>query len=337
MIFKSYLLENNIETLSNYKVFLFYGENYGLKKDFKEKLKFANKKKQVLNLFQDEIIKNKNILINEVSNKSLFGEEKIIFINEVNDKSFDFLIGIFESLNEERIYLFCDILDKKSKLRSFIEKSKKYGITACYQDNEITIKKMISEKLKSLKGLTPQILSLIAQNGGLDRAKINNEIDKIKTYFHDKELNIDKINQLLNYKINDNFNILRDEALSGNKYQTNKLLGDTVFEGENNVYYLNSLNQRMLRLNEIANLKNNNTNIESLISSLKPPVFWKDKNYLIEQSKKWNKDKLKLGLQKTYTAEIEIKSNSSIKKDLIIKNLIIELCSVANASSINLK
>ena len=37
-------------------------------------------------------------------------------------------------------------------------------------------------------------------------------------------------------------------------------------------------------------------------------------------------------LNKTYKAEIEIKSNANIRKDLIIKNLIIDLCSTANAS-----
>ena len=78
-------------------------------------------------------------------------------------------------------------------------------------------------------------------------------------------------------------------------------------------------------------MKKDNSNIESLISSLKPPVFWKDKPMLIEQSKKWNKSKLKSALKKTYNIEIEIKSNSSIKKDLLIKNLLIDLCTTANS------
>ena len=39
MIFKSYLLEKNIDQASSCKMFLFYGENEGLKKEFKEKLK----------------------------------------------------------------------------------------------------------------------------------------------------------------------------------------------------------------------------------------------------------------------------------------------------------
>ena len=52
MIYKSYLLEQNLEDLNQHKVFLFYGENDGLKKEFKENLKIQNKDYEKLNLFQ---------------------------------------------------------------------------------------------------------------------------------------------------------------------------------------------------------------------------------------------------------------------------------------------
>ena len=76
MIFKSYILENNLESITKCKLFLFYGENNGLKKEFKAKLKTLHKNKEVLNFFQDEIIKNKDLLFNEINNKSLFNEKK---------------------------------------------------------------------------------------------------------------------------------------------------------------------------------------------------------------------------------------------------------------------
>ena len=332
MIFKSYIIEESFEPIHNCKLFLFYGENQGLKQEFKEKLKKQNKTKEILNLFQDEIIKNKNILINEIKNKSLFNEKKIIFINQVNDKVLNTLDEIMESIQEEKIFLFADILDKKSKLRNYFEKSKSCGISPCYQDNEITIKKIISKRLKDFQGVTSQIINFITQNTGLDRNKVNNEIDKITSCFSDRKVDINKIDSLLNNRTNDDFNLLKDEALKGNKINTNRLLADTVFEIENNIYYLNSINQRINRLNEIQNMKQGNLNIDSIISNLKPPVFWKDKAMLLEQSKKWNKNKIQKALKKTYNTEIEMKSNSSIRKDLLIKNLIIDLCVTANSA-----
>ena len=332
MIFKSYILEQNIQSANNHKIFLFYGENQGLKKEFKKNLKIQNKNQEILNLFQDEIIKNKNILVNEINNKSLFNEKKIIFINQVNDKILDIVDEIIENIQDERIFLFSDILEKKSKLRNYFEKSKSCGITACYQDNEITIRKIIMKKLNGYQGLTSQVTNLIIENTGLDRNKVNNEIDKIISCFKDKKIDLKKIDLLINMRTNDDFNLLKDQALNGNRINTNRLLADTVFEVENNIYYLSSINQRINKLNEIENMKQENSSIESVISNLKPAVFWKDKPILIEQSKKWNKEKLQTALKKTYNTEIEIKSNSSIRKDLLIKNLIIELCATASSA-----
>ncbi len=332
MIYKSYILEENFQSINNCKLFLFYGENHGLKKEFKDNLKIQNKNIEVLNLFQDEIIKNEDILINEIKNKSLFDEKKIIFINQASDKILELIEEVSEIIQRERIILFSDILDKRSKLRNLFEKSKSYGITACYKDNEITIRKIISNKLKNYKGLNGQVINLIIQNTGLDRNKVNNELNKIISCFRDKIIDPNKVDLLLNIKTSDDFSLLKDEALNGNKINTNRLLADTIFETENNFYYLNSINQRINKLNEIEDMKKENSNIELLISNLKPPIFWKDKPVLIQQSKKWNKDKIKLAMQKIYNTEIEIKSNSSIRKDLLIKSLLVELCATANSA-----
>jgi len=332
MIFKSYILEQNIQSANNHKIFLFYGENQGLKKEFKKNLRIHNKNNEILNLFQDEIIKNKNILINEINNKSLFNEKKIIFIDQANDKILEIIAEIVENLQDEKIFLFSDILDKKSKLRNYFEKSKSFGITACYQDNTIAIRKIILKRLNGYQGLTSEVTNLIIENTGLDRNKVNNEIDKIISCFKDKKIDPKKIDLLMNIRINEDFNLLKDQALNGNKINTNRLLADTVFEVENNIYYLNAINQRINKLNEIENMKKENSNLEIVISSLKPAVFWKDKPILIEQSKRWNKGKLQAALKKTYNAELEIKSNSSVRKDLLVKNLIIELCATASSA-----
>ena len=311
---------------------MFYGENQGLKEEFKKNIKEANKNNEKLNLLQDEIIKNENLLINEISNKSLFNNKKIIFIDQVNEKILNIIEEMAEDVSDEKIVIFAGNLDKKSKLRSYFEKSKLCGIVACYQDNEITIKKIITNKLSDYQGLSTQVINFIIQNTGLDRSKVNNEIEKIKSCFLEKKINLEKIDLLLNIKTNDDFNKLKDEALKGNKIKTNKLLADTVFEPESNIYYLNSINQRINKLYEIEKMKQNNSNTETLVSSLKPPIFWKDKPVLIEQTNKWNENKIKKALEKTYTVELQIKTGSAIKNDLLIKNLMIDLCTVANSA-----
>ncbi len=332
MIYKSYIIEQNISSALKHKIFLFYGENEGLKKEFKEIIKEKHSELNILRLFQEEIIKDNKILTNEVLNTSLFGEKKIIFIDQANDKILSVIEEIIDKLDDERIYIFADNLDKRSKIRSYFEKSRNTGVTACYPDNETSIRKIIEKKLKDYQGLSPQVVNVILQNTNLDRNKVNNEIEKIQSCFKDKKIIFDQVESILNISENKDFNKLKDEALNGNREKINKLLADTIFETDSNVYYLNLINQRINKLFEIENLKTSkNANTELIISSLKPPIFWKDKPVLAVQSKKWNKSKLQKALAKTYDVEINIKSNSSIRKELLIKHLILDLCNVANS------
>ena len=76
MQYKSYLIENNLNTLRENLV-LFYGENLGLKNDFKKKIKHLHKSQfEIINLIQEDVITN-NFLLKEVSNISLF-EKKFL-------------------------------------------------------------------------------------------------------------------------------------------------------------------------------------------------------------------------------------------------------------------
>ena len=179
---------------------------------------------------QDEILINNNILFNEISNISLFEKKKIFLIDQVTDKILNIIEDLKMNLNGHKIYLFSDMLDKKSKLRNLFEKSEKLAVIPCYQDNEITIKKIIQSELKNYKGLTGINVNLILDNSGLDRIKLNNELNKIKIFFLDKQIQTEKLEILLNNKVNDDFNQLKDEALQGNFKKTNKLLAQTDLE-----------------------------------------------------------------------------------------------------------
>lgn len=329
MIYKSYLVEQNINLIDK-NLFLFYGENLGLQQDLKKKIRNNNKDKLLLNFSQEEILKNEDQFFNEVINISLFEDKKVYFINQANDKILKIIEDIETKISEQSIFLFSDILDKRSKLRNYFEKSKNAGIVPCYADNQISIKKIVMDKLKGFNGLSPENINMIIENCNLDRIKLNNELSKIITYFDNKNLETEKLIALLNIDINDDFNLLKDEALNGNKLRTNKLIGVSVLEEQKNFYYINLINQRLHKLAEIIVLAKNNT-FEMALDKIKPPIFWKEKANFLYQAKKWNLIKIKKILNKSYDLEIKVKSDPTIKKNVLIKKLIVDICEVANA------
>ena len=328
MIYKSYLIEKNINSIKE-NVILFYGENYGIKKDFREKIRKTNKDSEFLLFDQKNILENSSILYNELYNTSLFEKNKVLFLENVNDRILDVIQDVHLNLDNQKIYLFSDILEKKSKLRNFFEKSDKCAVIPCYIDNEVTIKNLILEKLKGYDGLTAYNLNLILNHVSLDRIKLNNEIEKIIAYFIDKKLKTRELSILLDVNLIDDFNFLKDAALSGNKEKTNDLLSDTVLDDEKAIYYLTLINQRLNKLYQIK--KSKDLNLETAISKLKPPIFWKDKPRLMMQAKKWDEKRLKRVLEKTYNIEKMIKTNSFLNKQIILKELVINICDTANS------
>ena len=183
--------------------------------------------------------------------------------------------------------------------------------------------------MKNYKGVTPNITNFLTESVSLSRVKLKNEIDKIKTYFIDSAINLEKLQKLLNLQEDDDFNEIKNYAISGNSKKTNKLLATFFLENDKSILYISLINQRLLKLNDIDF---ESRNLEKSISEMKPPVFWLEKPMFLKQAKLWNKNKLKKALSMTYTSEIRMKSNSEINKGILLKKLIIDVCNLANAA-----
>ena len=333
MILKSYIVEQDFQILNNYQATLLYGVNDGIKGDIKSKLKNYYKDDEIINFFEEEIIKKKNILYENIINESLFNEKKIIFIQGATDK---ILTEITESLQirkkNTRIYIFSENLDKKSKLRNFFEKEKNLAIFACYEDNERTLINYITKTLINYKGLNGEIINLIITNSNMNRKIIQSELIKIMDFFTEKKLNKDQVIEILNIKDNTNFEEIRDCALIGERDKINTLLSEIELLKEDSFFYLNSLNYRIIKLLEIQRINVNFNNYEQTIGSIKPPIFWKDKPIYIQQVKKWNLDKLNKVAYKIMETEVLLKKNPHLRNDILIKNLIISLSNETSTS-----
>lgn len=325
MILKSFIVEKNINSLDLYTSVLIYGVNTGIKEDLKLRIKSLNKDAEIINLFEDFILKNKSVLYENILNQSLFSKKKIIFIYNATDKLLDEIEQHLENKNV-KIFIFSDNLDKKSILRSTFEKSQILATFACYEDTEKTLVNYINNELKNYRGLTGDICNLIISNCNMNRRDIQNELEKVKTLFQDKQINKNKLLELLNQKSNINFEEIRDKALVGEKEKVNKLLSQVDFLNEESFYYLNSISSRIQKLIDIKNILGSK-NIEIEIDNLRQPIFWKDKPIYIKQLKKWSLNKLTRIYSKINAAETLMKKNSYINNSVIIKNLLTDISS----------
>ena len=329
MIFKSYLLEENFKLLDK-NLNLFYGENIGLLNSFKIKIKKNYNEAELINFTQDEVIANKQGFQTEIENQSLFSEKRIFIISQVTDKILELQNEILKASDNNKFYLFANLLEKKSKLRKYFEDNVNCGAVACYEDNEISLRKIALTKLKKFQPISQRTINMIVENCNGSRIKLYNELNKIIIFFNEEKLNDEIISRLLNISENDNFNSLKNAALNGNNALTNKLLSETIIEEDKTIMYLSIINQR---INQISQISENTQKIsdEKVLLKVKPPIFWKEKPNFIQQIKKWKKNKTILLQTKIYELEILIKKTSNLNKSNLIKKFLVDICILANA------
>ena len=333
MILKSFLVEKNISLLDKYSFVLFYGENAGLKDEIKFEIKKKYKNYEQINLHQDEIIKNEKLLDEQIHNVSLFSKNKLIFINEVSDKIEKKITENIEKKEGNKILLFAQSLDKKSNLRNLFEKNKETAIIPCYQDNHRTLLECIRKKLQGFSGVSQEIANLLIENSGFDRKVLYNEINKIKSLFLDKKINLEKVSGLLNNAYNVDFDKLRDSCFEGDKKKLNQCLGNMILQNEDAYFYLGSLNKRIEKLFQLQSQYGVDKNMEMAVENMKPKIFWKDKPIFLKQIKKWNSEKLKRAKEVVIETEIKMKTKLNNYNNILIKYLLIRLYQIADSTS----
>ena len=318
--------------LNNNSLILFYGKNDGLKDQ-----EIKNLTNNISNLFiyeEKEILDNQNEFLENALNKSLFETKKIILIKRATDKIVNLIQGINDrNFKDIVLILDADILEKKSKLRTYFEKDKRLICVPFYPDNDQSLSKLAYNflKKKNLSVSQLNINSIVRKSSG-DRKKLFNDLSKIESYSESgKEINSEVLMKLINLHEDYSISELIDNCLAKNKYKTLKILNENNFSTEDCILITRTFLNKSKRILDLSNNYQHNKNINLTISSAKPPIFWKDKEIVKEQIFKWSPDSIKLLIYKVSELELLIKKNTANPINLIT-NFILEQISVTTSN-----
>ena len=330
MIIKSFEL-NKIDLKKN-NFFLFYGENEGLKKEIIENNFKNNYPKKTFYYDEGEVFNNKSNFFEEILSKSFFENEKLIIISRSTDKITSIIEEILEKkINDLVLILNSGSLEKKSKLRLLFEKNKEIICIAFYEDNNQTLSSMASQFFRNNKiQISQQAINLIINRCRGDRQNLKNELNKIESFIKNKKkIEISEILQLTNLAENYSVTELVDNCLAKNKNKTLNILNENNYNLEDCIIVIRTMlakSKRLLKLFQEIKISNN---IDSAISSIKPPIFWKDKQIVKDQINKWSYKKIELLIFRINEIELLIKKNSSISLS-VLSDFIIEQASTAS-------
>jgi len=305
--------------IADINFFLLYGTNSEL---IKEKIKknfiplFSN---NTYKYTESEVISNSEQFQEELSNKSFFENEKLIIINHVSEKILEIIKRIIEAkIPQIKIILISNLLEKKSKLRNYFEKNTDTIISAFYDDDYKALNFYAREILKK-EGIfvSSQDLNFLI-NKSKNRVNLKSELEKLILYYKGKS----KISSINIFKLISNsediqISELIDECLLKNKKKLLNIINENNNFEDNQILIIKSFLIKLKRLKKLKQSINDNENIDTIISSYKPPIFWKEKPVIKEQLKIYSLKKIKDILLKLNNLELIIKENSQVSNHVI--------------------
>jgi DNA polymerase-3 subunit delta len=312
--------------IQNTNYYLFYGPNTGLIEETINKIFKPTFPKNIINYDESEILNNIDEFKETVFNKSFFDNEKFIIINRASNKILDTIQELIESkITDLKIIIKAQTLEKNSKLRSYFEKSKSEVITPFYEDNYQSLSLMIHKIFRDKKiNISNEIVNLIIERSKGNRININNELEKILNYAkNNNKISLDDVLKLTNLVENYNISELVDQNLSRNSKKTINILNENNLNTEENILILRTFLSKLKRLEKLKIDLEKNKNIEQVLSSARPPIFWKEKEIVKQQLKVKSLSDIKFLIKKVNYLELIIKKNLQAS-DKILNNFILE-------------
>ena len=330
MIIKS----NELKTFNkkNINYYLFYGPNTGLIDETIIKIFKPIFSKNIINYEETDLLNNKDSFKEMIFNKSFFDDEKFIIISRASNKISDIIEEtLISQIEGVKIIIKAGVLDRKSKLRNFFEKHKSAVATAFYEDNYqsllLTIQKIFKEKKVNISN---EIINLIIERSKGNRTNIYNEINKISSFAEKKtKIELEDVLKLTNLAENYSYSELVDQNLLKNKKKTVNILNENNLNIEENILILRTFLNKLKRLKKLKIDLQKNKNIEQVLSSSRPPIFWKDKDIIRQQLNILSISEIKYLIHQVNILELEIKKNNQIS-NRILGNFILENLELVN-------
>ncbi len=312
MIVKSFEIDKLKSINSN--LHLIYGVNEGIKQDLINNIYLNVFEGDVLKYDEHEVLNNFDEFVSNLLTKSLFENKKIIIISRATDKLYTLINDLLDrEIVETKIIIKSSSLEKNSKLRNLFEKESQLICTPVYEDDARALNYFIQNFLKlNSFSLSQEIKNILIERSKGDRINLKNELSKLKNLSLSKsKLSIDDVNKLSNLAENYSVFELSDNYLAKNSKKVSNILNENNYSSEDCILIIRTILNKCKRLLKIRNEIDNNTSIDQVISSFKPPIFWKEKDIVKKQAQSWSTSEVKEIIFRINDLETLVKKNAS--------------------------
>ncbi len=319
MIIKEHQLEKFIDDNNQLLNILIYGPNEGLVKEQIEKIiqnYLSSGDYEQVNISGKDLDNDPQILDDVIRTVSMFHKGKIVIADTIKDKHLNIIENVILNFPKQAMIIIRDgNLAKSSKIRKFFESGNDCFALACYEDDSRSLMKNIDEFIKKNNfQINRDIKNYLLQSLSADRMVSKNELEKIEIFYNNKnkEIQIEDVKNLLNDASSQNLSKMNENVMFGNTPKSSKIIHKLLTEGVSPISLIRSLINYLLRIQQTKIEMKKGNNFEQSIKSLRPPVFWKEKDNFQKHCLKWPLQAIEANLSILLETEISCKLNSKL-------------------------
>ena len=318
MIIKTFELQKLKATKA--KNFLFYGENDGYKNQIINEYFLKKFKKNVNKYDENEVLNNYDSFVSNLLNKSFFEENKLIIISRCSEKIFNLIEEIItKDIQEITLIINSGPLDKKSNIRMYFEKNEDTVCVPFYADDTKTLSLLAYNFFKNKKiFVSHETINLLVERCRGSRKSLDTELTKIENFSKNKDkITTEEILKISNLAEDYSVSELVNNCLSKNLKKTINILNENNYSSDDCILILRTMlikAKRLLKLKkEVEKLKN----INQVIYSFRPLIFWKEKEIIKQQILNCSSEEIEKLIYQINEIEILVKKNSSNSLNII--------------------
>ncbi len=323
------LYEDNLKKrLENVNVIFLYGTNIGLvdllyKKTLEILQIDTNDPFGVSKINGDEFKDNPSVLYDNINTLNIFSDKRYVVLNLMHisvNKSLENII--LESVKTENNNYLLLIKAANLKINSFLKYFQNINdaiLVPCYEEKVNTMHYKLSNlfsrhKIYFKEDFVKNLVFKLSSNSLTNEM----EIEKLDIFLtNNKNVTEEMIFTLISRNDDINLNKVVENCSNGNPSEAL-----TIFE---NIYDNQSTSITLIRMfvnhfkliEKILLLFENNKNLNDVIENIKPPIFFKKKDFVIFQCKVWNLKLINLMLTRLIKLELECKLNHTTEKTLL--------------------
>ncbi len=320
-----YNLKNNRE---NINIIFLHGTNIGLidvlYKKTLELLKIdTNDPFSVSKIDGNEFKDNPTVLYDNINTLNIFSEKRFILLDlmhiNVNKSLESIILETVKTENENYLLLMKAANLKIGSFIKYFQHMNNAILVPCYEEkNNIVQFKLSDLFLKHKINFSLDFVKNLASKFSSDSLTNEMELEKLDIFLtNNKNISEEIIFSLISRNTDINFNKIIENCSNGNPREAITIL-ENIYENQaTSMTLIRMFFNHFKLIEKVLLLFENNKNLVNIIENIKPPIFFKKKEFVIFQCKVWNLKLINIILARLIELEIKCKLNHTIEKTLL--------------------